>query len=387
MGVINYKCKTCGGQLNYDIESKKLLCSSCRTSYDISEYEQKSIKDGNLEVLVCNNCGAKVVGNETVFSTTCIYCRSNLIVKKKLEEKYKPDYIIPFRNKKEDILDILEKYLKSSTFSSKDFFNKDNIVSINSLYVPYWLYSCEAMYSIKGTSTTSNRDNTSFESRPFSRSCELKIERVPADAKINLDNTFLQGIEPFNYEELKEFDYPYLLGKVAEYYDEDKEAIVHSQIKDRVIDAAYTKLSRTIPVGSVAIHSRQTYMGKEKFESVLMPIWFVSIKYRDKVYDFCINDQTGKISGIRFLNKLKIFLLTFVFIVSMILIFGLLMAFMSYDYFLSNIIFFSWIFGMIFGCVKIYGICSSYNHIVRGKKSVDYIKEGTYKQLFTSDQF
>ena len=199
MGVINYKCKTCGGQLNYDIESKKLLCSSCRTSYDISEYEQKGIKDGNLEVLVCNNCGAKVVGNETVFSTTCIYCRSNLIVK------------------------------------------------------------------IKGTSTTSNRDNTSFESRPFSRSCELKIERVPADAKINLDNTFLQGIEPFNYEELKEFDYPYLLGKVAEYYDEDKEAIVHSQIKDRVIDAAYTKLSRTIPVGSVAIHSRQTYMGKEKF--------------------------------------------------------------------------------------------------------------------------
>ena len=118
-----------------------------------------------------------------------------------------------------------------------------------------------------------------------------------------------------------------------------------------------------------------------------MPIWFVSIKYRDKVYDFCINDQTGKLSGIRFLNKLKIFLLIFVFIVSMILIFGLLMAFMSYDYFLSNIIFFSWIFGMIFGCVKIYGICSSYNHIVRGKKSVDYIKEGTYKQLFTSDQF
>lgn len=387
MGVINYKCKTCGGQLNYDIESKKLLCSSCRTSYDISEYEQKGIKDGNLEVLVCNNCGAKVVGNDTIFSTTCIYCRSNLIVKKKLEEKYKPNYIIPFRNKKEDILDILEKYLKSSIFSSKDFFNKDNIVSINSLYVPYWLYSCDAMYSIKGTSTRSNNDRTVFESRPFSRSCELKIERVPADAKVNLDNTFLQGLEPFNYEDLIEFDYPYLLGSIAEYYDEDKETIIHSQIKERVVEAAYTRLSKTIPSGSVAIHSRQTYMGKEKFESVLMPIWFVSIEYRDKIYEFCVNDQTGKVSGIRYLNKLKIFLISFIFVFSWLFVGKLLLTLSGEDAFLNNIMLLIWFLGMSFGCMGIYRLCNSYTHIISGKKSVDYIKEGTYKQLFTSDQF
>lgn len=386
MGVINYKCKTCGGQLNYDINLKKLVCVSCRSTYDISDYEEKGIKEGNFEVLICNNCGAKVVGNDTIFSTTCIYCRSNLIVKKKLEDKYKPDYIIPFRNKKEDIVNILGSYLKSSTFSNKDFFKEENIVSISSLYVPYWLYSCDAMYSIKGTSTSKN-DNDTYVSKPFSRSCELKIERVPADAKINLDNNFLQGLEPFNYDDLIEFDYPYLLGNLAEYYDEDKETIVHSQIKERVVDAAYTKLSRTIPSGSVSISSRQTYIGKEKFESVLMPIWFVSIKYKDKIYDFCINDQTGKVSGIRYLNKLKIFLISFIFIFSWLFVGRLLLLLSGEDVFLNNIMLLSWFLGMSVGCVKIYGLCNSYTHIVKGKKSVDYIKEGTYKQLFTSDQF
>lgn len=362
------------------------MCSSCRTSYDISEYEQKGIKDGNIEVLVCNNCGTKVVGNETVFSTRCIYCRSNLIVKKKLEEKYKPDCIIPFRNNKEDILDILEKYLKSSTFSSKNFFNKDNIVSINSLYVPYWLYSCEAMFSIKGTVSTETWDHE-YTSKPFSRLCELKLERVPADAKINLDNTFLQGLEPFNYDELNKFDYPYLLSSIAEYYDEDKETIVHIQIKERCEEAAYSKLSKTISNGHIAISSKQTYMGKDKFESALMPIWFISLKFKDKIYDFCVNDQTGKVSGIRYLNKFKIFLLTLLFAVLMVWIFIFVSIYVSDNYFLTNIIFFSWIFGMIFGCIKIYGICNSYTHITKGKESVDYIKEETYKQLFTSDQF
>lgn len=386
MGVINYKCKTCGGQLNYDINLKKLVCVSCRSTYDISDYEEKGIREGNLEVLVCNNCGAKVVGNDTIFSTTCIYCRSNLIVKKKLEEKYKPDFIIPFKRKQKEIIDIFGKYLKSSIFSNKDFFNEENIISINSLYVPYWLISCDAMYSIKGT-LTSQDNNHNYVSKPFSRLCELKLERVPADAKVNLDNAFLQGVEPFNYDELEKFDYPYLLGSIAEYYDEDKETVIHSQIKERVEEAAYTNLSKSLRGGSVAIHSKQTYIGKEKFESVLMPIWFVSIKYRDKVYDFCINDQTGKVSGIRYLNKLKVALAFTAFSIPWFLSGNLVFILGSIDSLLLNISFFIWVVGFVYGYIKIYGLASKYTNISKGKKSVDYIKEETYKQLFTSDQF
>ena len=45
------------------------------------------------------------------------------------------------------------------------------------------------------------------------------------------------------------------------------------------------------------IHSVSTRYSDVRFKHVLLPVWISAYRYRDKLYRFLINAQTGEVSG------------------------------------------------------------------------------------------
>ena len=43
----------------------------------------------------------------------------------------------------------------------------------------------------------------------------------------------------------------------------------------------------------------------------MLPLWFLSYKYKDKYYYYAMNGQTGKFGGTLPVNKLKLALMSF----------------------------------------------------------------------------
>lgn len=45
----------------------------------------------------------------------------------------------------------------------------------------------------------------------------------------------------------------------------------------------------------------------------MLPVWFMTYRYRDKIYEFAINGQTGKLAGTPPLDKKKLALSSVIF--------------------------------------------------------------------------
>ena len=74
---MNYKCKNCGGELEYKPDIKKLACSSCFSTFNVEELQMNSLK--GIEQCFCESCGAQLVFAEGESIAQCSYCLSNQV--------------------------------------------------------------------------------------------------------------------------------------------------------------------------------------------------------------------------------------------------------------------------------------------------------------------
>ena len=98
--ISSYKCRDCGGTLQFSSRKQKLVCSSCGAEYDVSEFEeaagegskasdykpkedQWNVEEEGLVVYECKNCGGEVIGDKNMASTKCPYCDNPIVISSK----------------------------------------------------------------------------------------------------------------------------------------------------------------------------------------------------------------------------------------------------------------------------------------------------------------
>ena len=275
----------------------------------------------------CENCGASIISLDNISSTTCVYCKSNAIIKNRLTGIYKPDSIITFKYTKEDAILAFKEICKGRLLMPKNFNDIKNISEMEGLYVPFWLYNLENDCYIKADCT---RVSTWVDSRNiYTKTSYYKVERggilafssVPNDASKRFDDTIMNAIEPFDYKELKDFELSYLASYISEKYDVNKED-AYLNIKERIEEDSknYLKnLNNTYQTTLVTDATNDIKIKETKY--VLLPVFVLNIKFHDKIYHFAMNGQTGKLVGeIPIDSKKLIVLIVFSFLVSMILL-------------------------------------------------------------------
>ena len=198
----------------------------------------------------------------------------------------------------------------------------------------------------------------------------------------------MNSIEPFDYNQMINFNYSYLSGFLSEKYDLcSKEATKES--RERIQETFINKMKNSIKgFNKLKIDDEKFYFRKEKSKYVLLPVWFANIKYKDEKYFFAINGQTGKIQGRTPVNNKKknIFSL-FIFLISFILNYlfltfvdSLLISKKSIKI-SDNIFFFivSLILGFSFYNLTIFKINNNSNPIKKAKNADIYKKKGSLK--------
>lgn len=116
----------------------------------------------------------------------------------------------------------------------------------------------------------------------------------------------METIEPFDYKELKPFSMSYLSGFYADKYDVDK-AQVFPRIRNRAVQGSDTLLRGSMKgYDSVSVTSSAMNVLRTDWQYLLLPVWFATFKFEDKVYEFAINGQTGKQAGTPPLSKGKL---------------------------------------------------------------------------------
>ena len=119
-------------------------------------------------------------------------------------------------------------------------------------------------------------------------------------ATTNQNRSMLAGIEPFNTADNKSYKPEYVAGFAAERYaigfkegwEIAKQSInrkIKTSIDRKIRDEHDADSTKNIQVNSTFTDLTYKYL--------LLPVWLSSYKYKDKVYNFMVNGQTGKVAG------------------------------------------------------------------------------------------
>ncbi len=351
--AITFKCPNCGANIEFDIFTQSFTCRYCGSAFTQEQIEdiypteehlketleekvptEEQLKEAErfeeeTNLHTCPSCGAEIISdNRDTASTYCHYCNSVISIAGRLSGKYKPDKIIPFKKTKEDAIEGFKLWTHKKFFLPKGFKDNKILEEIRGIYVPFWLADCcvdgELVVIGKNSSSVRKGDyriTTTIEHYVV-RKGSIIYRGVPADGSSRANDLLMENIEPFNYNELVDFSMSYLAGHTAEKYDIDKDMIL-PRISQRTAAAAEAAFKKTITgYSSLVTKSSNFRISHINWDYALLPMWFLSYKYKDKYYHFAMNGQTGKFAGDLPLDKLKLGLVTAAILLVILTFFG-----------------------------------------------------------------
>lgn len=334
--ILGYKCPCCGGSIEFDSRVQKMKCPYCDTEFEIEQLQEfaeehleedtdpqwdteaveqngDTLDGEDLYSCTCENCGGEIIADATMASSSCPYCGNAVINKTQLEGALKPDVVIPFKLDKKAAEENLRRHLKGKFLLPKCFRDENRIKEIKGIYVPFWLYDCDTDAELRCRATrlrhweTSDYSYTETQHYLVSRSGKIGFEKVPVDGSQKMDDALMQSIEPYHYSDCVEFQKAYLAGYLADRYDLDAQVCApcaNQRVRQSTVDA----FMNTIHGYATCIPEHTNIqIAQGKITYALLPVWILNTKFRDKMYTFAMNGQTGKFVGDLPMDKGKAF--------------------------------------------------------------------------------
>ncbi len=320
MSTNTYICPCCGAPLAYDSKSAKLKCDSCGNAYELDAMENANDQQGGVEfeisadtfaegsdqrmqAFTCSACGAELMTEDTTTATECPYCGSPAILPERIEGGVKPVKVIPFTITEEQAQKKFEEYFKGKVLLPNIFLESRNRISeMRRLYVPYWLFDCDAHGRItynaqkRYTRREGEWEIEHIEHYSVHRAGSMGFDDIPVDGSEKLDNKITESLEPYDLRAAVEFQPAVLAGAMADRADVDAE-VCKQRAVERVENSMADALRSTVHGYTFVMErSRHIRTSNGKGIPVLMPVWLITTEKEGKTYTFAINGQTGKLT-------------------------------------------------------------------------------------------
>ena len=268
----------------------------------------------NTRIYVCRFCGAAIETDGTAAATHCPYCDNELILSDQLTGSLKPNAIIPFAVDKNAAIEAVKNHFKGKKLLPGDFAAAHKLGKITGVYVPFWLFDSGIDGSVNINATNvrhySDSDYNYTETKHYLVSLDgaMAFSKIPVDGSEKMDDDLMDALEPFDYSGLKEFDPAYLSGFLADRFDDDPDETLPRASSRMQKSAEQVFLGCASEFATASIKNENLKLVDPSVKYVLLPVYLLNLKYKDKNYRFAVNGQTGKVVGELPISKLTSFL-------------------------------------------------------------------------------
>jgi len=324
--VLEFKCPCCDATLSFSGKEQQMKCEYCDNVFDPAavmacaedssisneiQLEWESVSQNNwteeeqsgVRSFVCQACGGELITDDHTAATFCPYCGNAAILPGRVSGGLKPEGVIPFKTTKEDARNAFLNLCKGKPLLPRFFTETQQLEKITGIYVPFWLYDCSADLtgSYRATRLHTWSDSryiyTKTDHYLLRRQADAAFTGIPMDGSSKMEDSFMESIEPYRYEELVDFETAYLSGFLADKYDVEASS-GEDRIRTRVENSMNDQIQSTfLGYASVIPSARQIRIDHSRAKYVLLPVWLLNTRYNGKTYTFAMNGQTGKITG------------------------------------------------------------------------------------------
>lgn len=355
MSQQEFPCEQCGATLAYAPGSDALHCSYCGHDTPIAQEDEHApieeldyqamlvaLEDesNTLEVhtVKCSSCGAQSTYDPNIVADDCPFCGTPIVTSGQSQKIIQPRSLLPFYIKRSEALLGFKLWLKALWFAPNDLKRKRNTDStLQGIYIPHWTYDTHTFTRYTGrrgthywvTRRVNGKTTRVRKTRWRSASGQVnnRFNDVLVRASRSLPEKCADKLEPWKLNELVPYKDDYLSGFKAETYQITLESGFDTAKKIMAPTIDQTICS-DIGGDEQRISSKSTHYTNITFKHILLPIWISAYTYKEKVYRFLVNAQTGEVQGERPYSYWKI---AFAILGGLALIGGIYAGYMAYQ--------------------------------------------------------
>jgi DNA-directed RNA polymerase subunit RPC12/RpoP len=339
-----YLCPQCGGHMVFDNSEGGLACEFCGY-IQIAEKTSTADKGGqvlDLELpttrahrwaetqhrLVCDQCGAMTLLAEGERVKRCPYCGSrHLISSAETEELIDPQSIAIMQIDQEEAVRRIKQWLFSGSFIPDDLRHNVRSSTIRAAYYPFWIFDGTLEMGWTCEVNTGTSRTTQWETQSGVEYENFKDVLIPGLKAI--DRKKLAAIDPYDLGALVDFNPEHLVGRHTLAYDvsmADASLLAREQVAQKI----QRSLSGRVLTGQSRRNLRSGTLNWSgiTYRQVLLPLWISAYGYRGKVYRVFVNGQTGKVSGDRPQDRLKVVGIAAISIIAALIIIFVVIVFL-----------------------------------------------------------
>ena len=288
--LLSVSCASCGAPAAYDIVKHTYTCAYCgnTTPVELALKQRKGFRSLHRQRLqaskdsfaavtcTCSNCAAQVVFPPSEVLQTCSFCGSALVRGKYLKIPDFPELVIPFRLTPDEARERFASWCAHNARRREAKHLSQCLDQMQGYYLPFELVRGPIDCMVSREGSTRNYSCGGFLSSVFVNTSE------------QLDNLTLNGMEPFDLRELREFDFGYLAQHKAKVDEIDAKAL-DERVRQEVAASYRPVVQRALETKGIEISpSTQNLMRMP----VLLPVYYISSG------NVCaaVNGQTGKVA-------------------------------------------------------------------------------------------
>ena len=336
-----FPCDECGADLQFSIGTQSLKCPFCGAVKTIEIAEDSKVSENDFAAMVeklrrqhqegheddesaenehavrCGACGAEVVFQGTLTSSECPYCACPL-QRDKIHDaptRIPVDGVLPFQITEPDAAGRLRQWVQSLWWAPNQFLRDGASGKFNGIYLPYYTFDTQTDTAYSGQrgdyyyvtvgegkdQRQERRISWSFRSGRFQRFFDdVLIVAVKAE-----NEALLRSLEPWPLKNCLPFTQQVLAGFYARTYDvtlEDGFGVARQRIEGELT----SDVRQRIGGDEQSISSQRTHYSDVTFKHLLLPVWLMAYRYKEKSYRVIINAVTGEVSGERPYSLFKI---------------------------------------------------------------------------------
>lgn len=317
-----FKCENCGAHKVFSPKNQALLCPHCGglTQIEINKNVYKKplsqADEGadlptlasaeEIEVLSCSSCGASLNMLRGEISGTCPFCGTGNIISKENIKGLKPDECVPFTIEPRDAEQSFKNWIKRKWFVPGRLKREARAGQIKGVYSPCYAFDTLSRSTYRGVlgkkyvtyvgSGKNRRAVVKIRYFPISGKLDKQFFDVMAECSPHFDRKTLDTIRPFAMTRRAVYDKSYLSGFSADSGNINlhqgwlvAKSAIDRQIKTAILSGYSYDVVQSLDIKTIYDDLKYSYM--------LLPVYLSSYKFKDKVYSFFVNGNTGKTAG------------------------------------------------------------------------------------------
>jgi LSD1 subclass zinc finger protein len=320
--IKTFPCASCGAKLAFAPGTRELRCDFCGAGNEIGESDAR-VEELDLaawlkdlegrseseaqELARCDKCGAEQRLDGALFASKCAFCGAGIVSKSYAGRSVRPRSLVPFQVDRQQAHEAFRRWLRRRWLAPGDLKRyAQSDASLMGVYLPFWTYDCETSTAYRGERGTKRDKSTSWTS--VSGRVDHFFDDVLVPGSRTLPRSITGALRAWNTKALVPYQPEFIGGFQAEAYQVGL-AEAYPAAREEIDRRIREMVLRDIGGDAQRIEQLQTRYGRFTFKHVLLPAWVSAYRYRDRVYRFVVNAQTGETGGESPLSWWKVALL------------------------------------------------------------------------------